>query len=201
MKTTAFFLSILFTLFSCTKDKETETQDQLPPITTTGANTAGCIINGKVLIPKNGSPSLMGTTAKGLKKSQGNNFYPDKNDYWQLQISNNKDSNNNFGLVLWIKNMSPGNNNYIVGQSNGEIDDNGPDNNQIIAGIKTDGINKTYFSSVNSGVIKILRSDLGFGISIFSGTFSCILYNKDNVAETIEIKDGRFDINGLTLNQ
>ena len=79
MKTTAFFLSILFTLFSCTKDKETETQDQLPPITTTGANTAGCIINGKVLIPKNGSPSLMGTTAKGLKKSQGNNFYPDKN--------------------------------------------------------------------------------------------------------------------------
>ena len=60
--------------------------------------------------------------------------------------------------------------------------------------------NKTYYSSSNSGIIKITRSDLAYGISIYSGTFHCTLYNKDNPSETIQIIDGRFDFNSLTLH-
>jgi hypothetical protein len=198
-KTILTFLTILF-LASCSKDNATETPaDTLPAATTSGANTAGCYINGKLLIPKNGSPSFSGIPY-GLKYDYGGNFWPNKNDYWQLQISNNKDSNNNFGVVLWIKNMSAGNGDYIVGQSNGELNDNGPNNNQIIAGIKSNGVNKTYWSGQNAGIIKITRSDLGVGISVYSGTFSCTLYNKDNPSEIIQITDGRFDFNSLTLN-
>lgn len=35
---------------SCKKDKASE--DQLPPATQTGANTFGCLVNGKVFVPK-----------------------------------------------------------------------------------------------------------------------------------------------------
>ncbi|CAM4067838.1 putative lipoprotein [Flavobacterium branchiophilum] len=200
MKKQILTLVATLLLFSCSKDSAPETPaDTLPPATTTGANTAGCYINGKLLIPKNGSPSFSGTPY-GLKYYYGGNFWPNKNDYWQLQISNNKDSNNNFGVVLWIKNMSTGNGDYLVGQSNGELYSLGPNNNQIFAGITENGVNKTYWSGQNAGIIKITRSDLGVGISIYSGTFNCTLYNKDNPTEIIQITDGRFDFNSLTLN-
>lgn len=197
MKTS--ILLLFLALASCSKDNTETPQDQLPPITTTGANTAGCIINGKVLIPKNGSQAIGGSPAYGLNKIQGNNFWPNKDDYWQLEIANKRDVNG-IGVILYVKNMSVGNGNYEVGQSNGELYIDGPNNNQIIANIKENGIYKTFWSGNNSGIIKINRSDLFVGTSIFSGTFNAVLYNKDNPSETINITDGRFDINGITLN-
>ena len=194
-------LTLLFILVlnACTKNDATP-QDQLPPATTIGANTAGCYINGELLIPKNGSQAIGGSPNYGLVKTQGNNFWPNKSDYWELDISNKKDFEN-LSVYVWIKNMQTGIGDYIIGQSNGELNSYGPNNNQIFAHIKKNGILKTYFSSTNSGIINIKRCDLGLGISIFSGTFNCTLYNKDNSSETIQIDNGRFDINGLTLNQ
>ena len=72
-------------------------------------------------------------------------------------------------------------------------------NNQIIAGIKENGIQKIYWSGNNSGTITITRFDYFNGI--YSGIFSFTLYNNDNPTETINITDGRFDINVATLNQ
>ena len=47
------FLAILLIAASCKKTKtESESPDQLPPITQTGANTFGCLINGNVWLPK-----------------------------------------------------------------------------------------------------------------------------------------------------
>ncbi|MCZ8169689.1 hypothetical protein [Flavobacterium sp.] len=200
MKILIYILSFII-LTACNKDDNNENQqDQLPPITTLGANTAGCRINGKILIPKNGSQAIGGSPIYGLNKTQGNNFWPDKNDYWQLEIANKRDPNS-AGIVLWIKNMQTGNGDYVIGQSNGELYVDGPNNNQIIASIKENGVYKTYWSGTNAGIIKISRSDLFVGTSIFSGTFNAVLYNKDNPSETINITDGRFDINGITLNQ
>lgn len=198
MKTLLFFISLL-AITACSSNDDAP-QDQLPPATTIGANTAGCLIDGKVLIPKNGSQAIGGSPSYGLNFYAGNNFWPSKNDYWQLAIADKKDVNSR-GIVLWIKNLQNGIGNYPVGQSNGELNDNGPLNNQIIAGIQKNGINKTYYSSDNSGIIKITRSDLGVGVSVYSGTFNCTLYNKDNPSELIYITEGRFDINSLTLNQ
>ncbi len=42
---------LLLTAMSCKKNKGSQ-EDQLPPVTETGANTFGCLINGKVWIPK-----------------------------------------------------------------------------------------------------------------------------------------------------
>jgi hypothetical protein len=60
MKSNNILWLLLFVLFSfCTACKKTKTEpdpipavDQLPPITQTGANTFGCLINGNVWIPK-----------------------------------------------------------------------------------------------------------------------------------------------------
>jgi len=198
MKNTILTLAA-FVLFSgCSKDNNT-TQDQLPPITHTGANTAGCVINGKVLIPKNGSQAIGGSPNYGLYQRQGNNFWPNKNDYFGVDISNKRDYEN-FSIYVWIKDMQNGNGDYIVSQSNGQIHSNGPNNNQIFATINQNGILKTYYSSDNSGTIKITRSDMETGIAIFSGVFNATLYNINNPSETIQITEGRFDINALTLN-
>ena len=75
-KNIILLLLTTFTLSCCNKDNDkpkTEI-DQLPPITKIGANTAGCIINGKVLIPKNGAQSFGGPALYGLNISAGNNF-------------------------------------------------------------------------------------------------------------------------------
>ena len=198
MKKIIFTLTFII-LSSCSLNKDNTPKDQLPAETTTGANTAGCYINGKVLVPKNGEQAIGGSPNYGLIKSQGNNFWPNKNDYWQLEIANKKDSIS-LRIILWIKNMQSGNGDYNVEQSNGELYANGPNNNQIIAAIKENGVNKTYWSGANSGIIKVTRSDLAIGVSIYSGIFSGTLYNIDNPSETIHITEGRFDINGLTLN-
>lgn len=48
------FLILQLTLFSCSKDdnKSQKPIDQLPPATQTGANTAGCLVNGEAFLPK-----------------------------------------------------------------------------------------------------------------------------------------------------
>jgi hypothetical protein len=48
------FLLILLASLSSVKCKKTDIGDQLPPITTTGANTFGCKVDGKVWLPHGG---------------------------------------------------------------------------------------------------------------------------------------------------
>ncbi|MBC7493736.1 MAG: DUF5025 domain-containing protein [Flavobacterium sp.] len=192
-------LLVILVLNACTKN-DAAPKDQLPPATAIGANTAGCYINGELLVPKNGNQAIGVSPLYGLTISAGLNFNAPiiGDDYWQLEIANKRD-NNSSGVILWIKNMQGGFGNYVVDQSNGELYADGPNNNQIIVGVKKNGVNKTYFSSLNSGTITITRFDYVKGI--YSGTFNCILYNKDNPSERIQITEGRFDISVATLNR
>lgn len=186
---------------SCSKDSTDKTPVvQLPPATQVGANTAGCNINGELLIPKNGEQQFGGSPSFGLNINAGINFNAPivGDDYFQLEIANKKDANG-AGIILYIRNMQNGSGNYIVDQSNGELYMDGPNNNQIIAGIRKNGVNKTYYSSQNAGTITITRFDYPNGI--YSGIFNATLYNKDNPSEKIQVTDGRFDISISTLNK
>lgn len=199
MRNTLLLFTLAISLANCSNDNNNTPEDKLPPITQVGANTAGCYINGELLIPKNGEQQFGGSPAFGLNINAGINFNAPivGDDYFQLEIANKKDTNG-AGIILYIRNMQNGNGNYIIDQSNGELYMDGPNNNQIIAGIRKNGISKTYYSSQNSGIITITRFDYPNGI--YSGIFNATLYNKDNPSEQIQVTDGRFDISIATLN-
>ncbi len=187
---------------SCSKDNTTEIpQDQLPPITTTGANTAGCIINGKVIIPKNTINSTSGFPAYGLRIGAGVNFHPPiiGDDYMFVDIANLKDGGNSYLIYIHINDMTMGAGIYPVGQSNNLYFMDGPNNPEIIVRETYNNVSgKTFISGTNSGTINISRFEYANGF--YAGTFSCTLYNVDNPTEIIQVTDGRFDINVATLN-
>jgi hypothetical protein len=200
MKHFLLLLLATLTLSCCSKDDNTK-QDQLPPITTTGANTAGCIINGKVILPKNGFDNLSGNTSYGLRTGAGINFHPPiiGDDYKFFEIMNLKDSGKSYSIYIHINDMSTGVGNYTVGQSNNQYFIDGPNNPQIIVRETINNISgKTFISGANSGTIIISKFDYLNGL--YAGTFSCELYDIENPTQIIQVSDGRFDIDQTTLN-
>jgi hypothetical protein len=191
-----FLLLLSFIAISCSKDNSIETPaDQLPPITTTGANTAGCIINGKVLIPKNGINSTSGQVVYGLDVSRGVNFdnIPYGNDYFSISIYNLKDKGQNYWIYIHLNNLTNSIGNYTVNQSNADFWSDASSNPQILARETYDVVsNKTFLSGSNSGTIIITRFD--FPNRVISGTFNANLYNQANTSETIQVTNGRFDL-------
>jgi hypothetical protein len=189
-------LIVFALLVSCTKkDEPTIIQDTLPPITTTGARTAGCIVNGQILIPKNEINSTSGFTIYGLSTDIGPNFDPpDFNDFYTIQIKNLEKKGINYTIYVQLNNLTNGSGDYIVGQSAKEPFVNYPDNPQIIVQEFNDNkyTGKMFLSSPNSGLIKITRFDTSN--HVISGIFNCTLYNKENPTETIQVSEGRFDL-------
>lgn len=180
----------------CTYNDYLTPLEKLPPETQIGANTAGCLRDGEILIPYDADIQLLNTSYNGIRLKQGLDFWPDKNDYWHLKIINTKGQNFYF-MSLWINNMSVGVGDYPLQQPDNTM----PPDNYMVLSIHGYGPEKLYYSGPHSGVIHVTRADLAPGISIYSGTFQCTLYNINNPSDSIQITKGRFDINGLTLNQ
>lgn len=57
MKTKILLFFTILSLMGCSSDDTTTPQQKLPPATTTGANTFGCLIDGKILLPRSGNTS------------------------------------------------------------------------------------------------------------------------------------------------
>ena len=197
MKTTILILAAIFLVASCSKNDDTPPAplDQLPAITTTGANTAGCIINGKIIIPKNGINPTSGQDVNGLDAHRGINFdnIPYGNDHFAVEFSNLKDKGNSYFIYIHLNNLINGSGNYALGQSNGEFWSNASNNPQILVRETFDGVSgKTFLSKPNFGTIVITRFD--YQNKILSGTFTATLFNKDNLEEKILVTEGRFDL-------
>ena len=80
MKTLLYILSFI-TLTACSKDNENSKssicENNLPAVTTTGANTFGCCINGNLLIPRDGTGTFGGSDSGFITWGDptGNNEY------------------------------------------------------------------------------------------------------------------------------
>ena len=193
MKTTIATLISIAMLGACSSDKQTENIPQLPPITQTGTNTFGAIINGQIMVPRNSIGYIPpGSSHYAVRYSYFDN--------WE-EISVSDGRTNMGGIYIYIDNIEKKSpikiNNYSVGNSNGAFSNSFAENTLITAYVfDNTGKGKTYLSIADTGTINITKSDN----DIISGTFSCKLKYKENPNDIIEIKDGRFDFNKNTIN-
>jgi hypothetical protein len=190
-------LLVLLFLTACSSDSSSP-EDGLPAATQTGANTFGCLIDGKLLVPRNGD----GTITNPLSGADLVRGFPEFSfDYYELEITDYKSSHN--ASLLFHMHNAPANGlgTFLIDESNGFRGIDGLDHNYIhciIFDATTNSYQK-YLSYENSGNFTITRITRASNGNIISGTFSCKLQNVDNPEDEIEITSGRFDINSLTI--
>jgi hypothetical protein len=192
-------LLALFLLFiGCSSDSNPE--DGLPKETQTGANTFGCLIDGKLYKPRCEEPSVAfpqwGMIVWGSYDST-----PNANE---IEVRDIK-SDNYFNLLIHIHEIKlTGIGNYQIDESNGFSDIDGLYHNYVNCIIYDNVTNqyKKYVSYENSGSVIITRYTEGssnpLSGAIISGTFSGKLRNIYDPNDELEINKGRFDVNGLT---
>ncbi|MBF6642055.1 hypothetical protein IVB69_11235 [Flavobacterium sp. J49] len=196
MKKTVLMLITTMLLIACSGDSNPG--DGLPPETQTGANTFGCLIDGKLLVPRSGNNSLVFPLWGAILWGG----IPNSSYYRELEIRDYKSSTSATLLLHMDEVNSIGN--YVLNESNGMNSIDGLDQNYLHCTIFDDKTNsyQQYISYENSGnfTIKRLTQSTAEG-TIISGSFDCKLRNINNPNDEIEITKGRFDVNSLTLMQ
>lgn len=163
-------------------------EDELPPITQTGKNTFGCLINGKVFIPKDKT----GYYPPGGGRPRGISIGIGIPDYFTIISRNYLDTY----IYIYIPSDTPIKQTYTFkissGLPSGLDSPSYPHAYIVYKGIK-------YLTYENSSSITFTTASQNSGI--YAGTFNLKLKNKDNPNDIVEITEGRFDINLGTLNQ
>jgi hypothetical protein len=178
MKKYYFILAlILLSLTACKKDKHIDgtgtpppQQQQLPPITTEGKNTFGCLVNGEVWLPEI-TPyqmfhyPLTSSYENTLFRVTAKKYFSNEDI---LQI-----------ITLYIDNVNN--------------EGNYPLNSSILpVGAYGDYINFCIYTtdSTQIGIVEILKLDTSN--KIIAGTFEMKLWKEG--CDTINITEGRFDV-------
>ena len=180
MKNFCFVLLLAFTgvCCSCNNDDDSDLPpiEQLPPQTTVGANTAGCLVNGEVLIPK-------GNANESTLRCQ----YAKRGDEYTFGIFINENSNPTKSVrILYNKKKEPLPINKSILLTIPNIDESSWGDYLIEAGV----LDKFSSNGQTNGELLILALDETR--RIISGTFSFTAINDQG--ETIEVTDGRFDM-------
>lgn len=185
-----FLYLSLFSLFLASSCHQ-EDVFELPPITKTGENTFGCIINGRVMVPRDGSGSF-NMEDKGLR------FFgsPESLDYNEIRV-NDFASKKTSSIVIHIESLHEISE-YQINESNCQQGVDSPITTNIFCRVYDydEKIYKRYCSYTNSGIITITRFEFD---QFIAGEFSCYLRNVNDSSDEIEITNGRFDLNLSTL--
>jgi hypothetical protein len=176
MKNLILLFATLITLSCCSSDDDNS--DKLPPETQTGANTAGCLVNGKVFLPKQ----------EGLNPALICNYeFIDGDFFFNLVIRDNSGQGVKSVSVKTSRINLQTNTTYNLDKENTIFEDfTGGSGIYLI-----DASNFFYTNTIKTGELKITKLDLQN--SIISGTFWFDAIN--NTGETVEIRQGRFDMN------
>ncbi len=169
MKKYIFFLLIFITLTSL-QCKKTTPEEQLPPITTTGANTFGCLVNGNAWLPYGGWSVPALTVAPIGEKN--------------LELSIDAYDRKNGALSdisITVVNLKPDTATYRI-------------YNYLNEGLVYSNGNQDYEPFDTFGVVHISRCDTVQ--QIISGTFSFVAYTDTSrvTAKSVSVTDGRFDL-------
>ncbi len=144
--------------------------DSLPPATQIGAQTFGCLVDGKVFLPKN----------FGLGRL--NVFYQSIGSWYSFNISaSNRNGEDFLGVSIGgIEIPALNNQTYVLTE----------DESGNIYGGYTQSIDFYTTSNTSKGILTITKHDTqNF---ILSGTFEFTVL--DNDGKEIKITDGRFDV-------
>lgn len=169
-----------FLAISChrSSDNNTAPLDQLPAVTQTGANTAGCLVNGKVLLPR--GQKIQNGTVLAAKYQFLNGGY-----HFGLNIDDNSDS------ALPGIGIGSDNVNFEIGKTY-ILGENLYDNSKINIYADYINFNNGDYKTTSSitGELKFSRLDtINF---IASGTFWFDAVN--NNGEKVQVREGRFDL-------
>ncbi len=182
--TTVLIVMLATTLVaaSCKKDKPQDNRtelEKLPPITQIGANTFGCLVDGKAWLPNGSKP-----------QNGGPNIVIDVDPTFQtglfrIDAIKYNDGPGNFISINTFNCTSAGS--YGFSPSTLSVQFYSRFSNQICELSTT--VNSTY----KGGILNIVRYDLTN--RVFSGTFSFELFNpQSQCGDTTRITDGRFDV-------
>jgi hypothetical protein len=175
---------IVCAFIACKKDKSptpiepTPTGDQLPPITQSGANTFGCLVNGKVWIPKGFSNT--GTPNPRAILDNDLNGIP----FMQIRSGQYESGNSisNFTMTIDSVNILGIHNVYTTKKQIGFGTTLFPN-----CGILPDDI-----VQYKIGSIIITKYSIGSNNAIISGLFDFKI--KINTCDTLFFSNGRFDM-------
>ena len=166
-------LLLVFTSLTAVQCKKTTPEDQLPPITTTGANTFGCLVNGNVWLPYGslGVPSLTSNIYLDMI-SKTNTLNIDAYDRKNGALSD---------INITVKKLISDTSIYIL-------------YNYLNEGLVYSNNNIDYEPYDTFGLVHIIHYDTIQ--KIVSGTFSFIGYTSTDhsLAPPVSITDGRFDL-------
>ncbi len=168
---------VLFIITSCSKEKDCDNPiDCLPSITQTGANTAGCLVNGEVLIP-DGQGINTGSVLKA-------------------QYTYSGDGDDDFVFGLSIRDLTSGGSKMVLIQIRnkklveGEIYElKSEDSNSI--GFYNNGYIGSYVTTDDHRG-ELIISHIDAASRTVSGTFWFDAADQDG--ETVEVRNGRFDV-------
>ena len=192
MKTISlFFIAITTTCFAIISCKKNVNQlSLLPPITDTGANTFGCLVNGVAMLPKSGMPTW-------------NNPYitsPVEVSFKsEIRISIGNPDGPATSMFFYLYNLySGGLVPFFWKQSEFGAEAFPVYNSQLYGMLLNSNTNKYewYGSFNNSGLTTISKFDTVN--HVIAGIFNGKLVQK-NGTDTITISNGRFDINWRTI--
>lgn len=194
---TAIALFLMFSGMGCEKKVLTE---QLPPETQTGANTFGCLFNGKVFTPNEYIGFMMPSGGGGPISVYG--YYHDTENYSNMIYAVRSSNITNIQYIhVYIYRMRL---NGVGSYKTGDKVAYHTHYHQPFccyiscrAVSPTTGQYKFYGSYANSGEINVTRCDNEK--RIYSGTFNATL-KEDGGDEIVHITEGRFDLNLHTLN-
>jgi len=182
------FIAAALMLAGCKKKYDPD--PSLPPATQTGANTFGCLVNGKVLVPQNDHSVL----CDGCQSPLSVSYQPfvSVNNYNQINLSigaSDEPSNGIWRSVyLLVKNTAVTEGKTIILKSDtAAIGASARYTSDISGDYKLTGYNTTQ---IVTGELTISKLDQ---INKFiSGTFKFNAVNSNK--DTVHVTDGRFDV-------
>ena len=164
----------LLSAASCKKDKASE--DQLPPATQTGANTFGCLVNGKVFVPKGYDGT--GRPNPHVQYDYDLNGQP----YFSIETNLFVNSNSQGGVLLVFRNLNS--TRYYSINNDLRFTVGWP---QVLSNCGGQTLDTTVKSRGGGTITKLDISN-----QIISGTFD--FKYKTQICDTVFVTDGRFDI-------